>query len=82
MDDGIAIDVVDTRNDALLELVLGGHPDVAQDRAGELGEEAFNKVLLRSASSSIADMADLDKPWSSPRQRVTPFRSCSRRSMP
>ena len=48
MDDGIAIDVVDTRHDALLELGLGGHPDVAQDRAGELGEEAFNKVEPRA----------------------------------
>jgi hypothetical protein len=40
----MAIDVVNTRDDALLKLVLGGHPDVAQDRTGELGKEALNEV--------------------------------------
>jgi hypothetical protein len=43
----MAIDVVNTRHDALLELVLGGHPDVAQDRTGELGKEALNEVEPR-----------------------------------
>ena len=40
----MAIDVVNTRDDALLKLVLGGHPDVAQDRTGEFGKEALNEV--------------------------------------
>ena len=40
----MAIDVVDTGHDALLELVLRCHPDVAQDRSGELGEEALDEV--------------------------------------
>jgi hypothetical protein len=44
MDDRIAIDVLDTCHDALLEFVLRCHADVAQDRAGELGEEALNEV--------------------------------------
>jgi len=44
VDDGMAIDVVDTGHDALLELVLGGDADMAQDRAGELGEEALDEV--------------------------------------
>ena len=39
----MAIDVVDTGHDALLRAVLGGDADMAQDRAGELGEEAFNE---------------------------------------
>ena len=44
MDDRVAIDVVDTGHDALLELLLRPNPDVAQDRAGELGEEALDEV--------------------------------------
>ena len=44
MDDRIAIDVLDTGHDALLEFVLRRHADVAQDRAGELGEEALDEV--------------------------------------
>jgi hypothetical protein len=42
--DGITIDVLDTCHDALFEFVFRGHSDVAQDRAGELGEEAFDEV--------------------------------------
>src|ERR1700680_4570270 len=44
MDDRVAIDVVDTGHDALLELLLRPNPDVAQDRAGELGEEALDEI--------------------------------------
>ncbi len=44
MDDGMAIDILDTGHDALLELLLGRYPDMAQDRAGELGEVALNEV--------------------------------------
>jgi hypothetical protein len=44
VDDGITIDVLDTCRDALFEFVFRGHSDVAQDRAGELGEEAFDEV--------------------------------------
>src|SRR5260370_17195506 len=40
----MAIDIVDTGQDALLELVFSSHPDVAQDRTSELGEEAFDEV--------------------------------------
>lgn len=36
----MAIDVVDTGHNAFLELMFRGHPDVTQDGAGELGEEA------------------------------------------
>src|SRR6478752_1745353 len=39
----MAIDIVDTGQDALLEFVFC-HPDVAQDRTSELGEEAFDEV--------------------------------------
>src|SRR5258705_2250333 len=40
----MAIVVLDTGHDALLELVLRCHQDVAQDRSGELGEEAHDEV--------------------------------------
>jgi len=42
----MAIDILDTSHDALLKLVLGCHPDVTQDRAGELGKEALDEIEL------------------------------------
>src|SRR3979411_3404460 len=48
MDDGMAIDVVDAGHDAFFELVLLGDPDVAQDRASELGEESLDEVQPRT----------------------------------
>ena len=44
MDDGCSVDVVDGGDDAVLEFLLGGDADVAEDGAGELGEEAFDQV--------------------------------------
>jgi hypothetical protein len=44
MDDRISIDVVDAGHDALLKFVFRGHPDMAQDGAGELGEETLDEV--------------------------------------
>ena len=44
MDDGVAIDILDTSHDALLELLFRSYPYVAQDRAGKLGEEALDEV--------------------------------------
>ena len=40
----MTIDVLDTGHDALLKLMLRSHADVAQDRSGELGEEALDEV--------------------------------------
>src|SRR5262249_13198898 len=40
----IAVEVSDRGNEALLELLFGGDTDVAQDGAGQLGEEAFDEV--------------------------------------
>src|ERR1700736_7042492 len=44
----MAVDVVDTGHDAFLKLVFRCHPDVAQDRASELGEEALDEVQPRT----------------------------------
>ena len=38
------IDEVDCGHDAILEFLLGCDTDVAQHRAGELGEETFDEV--------------------------------------
>ena len=43
MDDGIAVEVVEIGEDALFELVLGRDADMAEQRPGHLGEEAFDK---------------------------------------
>jgi hypothetical protein len=44
----VAIDVVNAGHDALLELLFGGHPDVAQDGVGEFGEEALDEIEPRA----------------------------------
>ena len=44
MDDRVSIDVIDGGHDALLEFLFGGDADVAQDGAGELGEEALDQI--------------------------------------
>jgi hypothetical protein len=41
---GLMIDEVDCGQDAILEFLLGCDTDVAQYRAGELGEEAFDDL--------------------------------------
>ena len=40
----MAIDVVDGSHEAVLEFLLRCDTDVAEHRAGELGEEAFHKI--------------------------------------
>jgi hypothetical protein len=44
MHDGILIEEVDGGHETLLEFLLGGDADVAQDGAGELGEEALDQI--------------------------------------
>ena len=44
VDDGVLVDVVDGGDDTLLELLYGGDANVAQHRAGELGEEALDEI--------------------------------------
>ena len=48
MDDGILIEVIHGSHDAILEFLFGCDADVAQDGAGELGEEAFDQVEPRT----------------------------------
>jgi hypothetical protein len=44
MDDGSFVEVIHGGHDAVLEFLFGCDPDVAQDRAGELGEKALDQV--------------------------------------
>ena len=44
MDDGVSIEVIHGGHDAVLEFLFGCDADMAQDRAGELGEEAFHEI--------------------------------------
>ena len=48
MDDGVAVDIVNTGHDALLEFLFRCDADMAQDRASELGEEALDEVQPRT----------------------------------
>ena len=48
MDDGMLVEVVDGGHDAFLEFLLGGDGDMAEDGAGELGEEALDKIEPRA----------------------------------
>src|SRR5271166_5394368 len=44
MDDGVSVELVDGGHDALLEFLFGCDSDVAQDGAGELGEETLDEI--------------------------------------
>ena len=44
MDDWVSINVIDGSHDAVLEFLFGSHADVAQNGAGELGEETFDEI--------------------------------------
>ena len=44
MDDGMAIEFIHGGDDAVLEFLSGCDADMAQHRAGELGEEALDEI--------------------------------------
>src|SRR5271157_5362251 len=48
MDDGVSVELVDGGHDALLEFLFGCDADVAQDGAGELGEETLDEIEPRA----------------------------------
>jgi hypothetical protein len=48
VDDGVTVDVVDGGHDSIFQFLFGGDPDVAQHRAGKLGEEAFDEIEPRT----------------------------------
>ena len=44
MNDWIMVEVIHRGHETVLELLFGCDADMAQDRAGELGEEAFDEI--------------------------------------
>ena len=44
MDDGVSVELVHCGHDAVLEFLFGSHADVAQNGAGEFGEETLDQV--------------------------------------
>jgi hypothetical protein len=48
MDNGMAIEFIHGSHEAILEFLFGCDTNMAQDRAGELGEEALNEVEPRT----------------------------------
>ena len=48
MNDGLLIEVIHGGHDAIFEFLFGCDADVAQDGAGELGEEALDQVEPRA----------------------------------
>ena len=44
VDDGVLVEVIHGSHDAVLELLFGCDADVAQHRAGDLGEEALDAI--------------------------------------
>ena len=44
MNDGMAIEFIHGSHDEVVELLFGCDADVAQHRAGELGEEALDEI--------------------------------------
>jgi hypothetical protein len=48
VDDRVAIEVIDCRQDSVLEILFGCDADVSQDGTGELREEALDKIEPRA----------------------------------
>ena len=49
VDDGVSVELVHGGHDTVLELLFGCDADVAQDGAGELGEETLDEIEPRCA---------------------------------
>src|SRR6202007_1505223 len=63
----MSVGVIDAGHDALLEFVLGSDPDVAQDRTGELGEEALDEVEPRAMPGREGELKAAVGLWGEPR---------------
>jgi hypothetical protein len=61
VDDGVSIKVIDGGHDALLEFLFGCDADMAQHRAGELGEEAFDEIEPRAVLGGKGEFEATDR---------------------
>ena len=66
MDDGVSIEVIHGGHDAVLEFLFGCDADMAQDRAGELGEEALDEVEPRAVLGGKDEFAAAVETWVEP----------------
>ena len=68
MNDGMAIEFIHGSHDAVLEFLFGRDADVAQHRAGELGEEALDEIEPGTMLGCEGEFEAADrlfgKPWS------------------
>ena len=70
VDYGVSIKVIHGGHDAILEFLFGCDADMAQHRAGELGEEAFDEIEPRAVLwrkgefEAIGRLLGEPKPWS------------------
>jgi hypothetical protein len=63
VDDGVPIEVIHGGDDAVLEFLFGCDADMAQDRSGELGEEAFDEIEPRAVLGGKGEFEATDR-WS------------------
>jgi hypothetical protein len=61
VDDGMAIEFIHGSHDASLEFLLGCDADVAQHRACELGEEAFDEIEPRAVRGREGEFEAADR---------------------
>src|SRR5271165_2625776 len=66
MDDGVSVEVVDCGHDAVLELLFGCDSDVAQDGAGELGEETLDEIEPGTMLGREGEFETADRPTGEP----------------
>jgi len=66
VDDGIAIEFIHGGHDAVLEFLLGCDADVAQHRAGELGEETLDEVEPRAGLGREGEFETSGRPAGDP----------------
>jgi hypothetical protein len=70
VNDQIVVEVVHGGHETVLELLLGRDPDVAQNRTGDLGEEALDEVEPRAMLGSEGELEPASGLFGKPRSRL------------
>ena len=78
MDDGVSVELVHGGHDTVLELLFGCDADMAQHRAGELGEEAFDEVEPRAVLGGEGEFEAADGLLGEPEAASSTIRGDSR----
>jgi hypothetical protein len=72
VDDEVSIEVIHGGHDAVLELLFGCDADMAQHRAGELGEEALDEIEPRAVLGGEGEFEAVGRLLGEPSLRVRP----------